>query len=170
MGRIRSGAIGLAVLSACVLISATTAAAAPFKVTKVFHYTGHQQRFKVPPGVRHIHVVAVGGHGGSAGNAAGGKPAKATADVRVHPGEVLYVEVGGNAQNAGPDTNPGFNGGGPASTVQGGNGGGASDVRTVSRPTFDSAQSLASRLLVAAGGGGAGGAGEFAFGGACGRG
>jgi hypothetical protein len=61
---------------------------------------------------------------------------------------VLYVEVGGQP----------FNGGGSGSGV-GGDGGGASDVRTVSigaEPSPGDKESLESRLLVAGGGGGGG--------------
>jgi len=171
MGRLTGAIVGTATVTLLLSVNTDGPVAAttpkPKKVTKVFHFTGHQQEFKVPLGVTRIHVVAIGGRGGSAGNAHGGlKVAKASADLRVRPRQLLYVEVGGNGQNAGPSTNPGFNGGGPAATIQGGNGGGASDVRTVSRPSFDTAQSLASRLIVAGGGGGAGGPGTFAFGGA----
>jgi hypothetical protein len=158
-------------LVCCALLSvaalAVTRRQGPRKIMKVFRYTGAQQKFIVPRGVRGIHVVVVGGRGGASGSAPGGQHvAKATADIPVRAGEVLFIEVGGNGGNAGPSGNPGFNGGGPAATTTAGNGGGASDVRTVSRPRFDSAQSLASRLIVAAGTGGAGGPGVFANGGA----
>lgn len=134
--------------------------------TLVFGYTGAQQTFVVPPGVTTVHVVAIGGRGGSADKSPGGTNlAKVGANLPVTPGQTLYIEVGGNGDNAGPSTNGGFNGGGPASTTDGGNGGGASDVRTVSRPPADSGPSLASRLIVAGGGGGAGGEGTFAEGG-----
>src|SRR5205085_2310437 len=61
------------------------------------------------------------------------------------PGQVLYVEVGGVP----------FNGGG--ASIEGGSGGGAPDVRTISmgaEPSPSDEASLDSRLLVAAGGGG----------------
>jgi hypothetical protein len=160
-------------------------------------YTGVEQSCIVPNGVSAVKVIAVGGRGGNVsepcaqGNncpfsnfgGQGGSGARVVAPyVAVHPGETLYIEVGGN----GEDTyyNPqlggtfdsqlgytagagGWNGGGagqlPSSVVGSGGGGGASDVQTVSCAVLcDPSQglglgvlvSLASRLVVAGGGGG----------------
>lgn len=117
-----------------------------------FSYTGGEQTFTVPAGVSSVHVVAVGGRGGGAAGA-GGAPAIVSASLAVAPGQVLFLEVGGNGNGKGTG---GFNGGGGAGSDAGG-GGGATDVRSASR----SAGLIPDdRLLVAGGGGGGGGAGE----------
>ncbi len=145
------GPVVAAVAVAVVMTVLVTAHAA---LAALFTYGGAEQTYTVPSGVTAVHVVAVGGTGGSGvwGDLTneGGAGGVVTADVPVSPGETLYVEVGGNGASGG------FNGGGASGdTPFAGNGGGASDVRTVSRTTPISA-SADSRLLVAAGGGGAG--------------
>jgi hypothetical protein len=67
-----------------------------------FSPTGSEQGLVVPAGVRSSHVVAVGGEGGSGDNKGGlgGLGAVATAELSVTPGELLYVEVGGNGGSA----------------------------------------------------------------------
>jgi hypothetical protein len=142
--------------------------------TAVFASTGLEQTFMVPAGVTSLHVVAVGGHGGkggpNAGGGAGGGGAVAAGDVSVTPGEPLYVEVAGNGsdENLAAQTptqgvggfNGGADGGGSSDAGQnGGGGGGASDVRTL--PASAGASSLASRLIIAAGGAGGGGGGVY---------
>jgi hypothetical protein len=148
-----------------------------------FGYTGAEQCYVVPAGVTEVAVVAVGAPGGAGygrypdvlsngqccNDAAAG--ARASGDVEVTPGQVLYVEVGGvggTGTVAGGGGAGGFNGGDGDGTVYaltGGGGGGASDVRTVSSCQVvedycvETPASLASRLLVAGGGGG-GGAGD----------
>ena len=115
--------------------------------TCAFASTGAEQTFTVPAGVTQVSVTAVGGSGGGFFNQAAG--AVVQTDLTVTPGDVLYVEVGGN--------DGGFNGpgaGGSGSCCNGWGGGGASDVRTSARADSGS---LASRLVVAGGGGGAGG-------------
>jgi hypothetical protein len=82
---------------------ATSASAA------VFPYTGAEQTYTVPPGVTLVHIAAVGGEGAASMNTfgvAGGFGATASEDLPVTPGQVLYVEVGGNGSTGG------FNGGG----------------------------------------------------------
>jgi hypothetical protein len=145
-------------------MAAPTNAAA---VTENFLPTGAEQTFTVPAGVTTVEVIAVGGRGGAGGGgtAPGGFGAVAIADVAVTPGEVLYVNVGGNGADGNAGGAGGFNGGGssgePAGS-RGGGGGGASDVRTISRTAGNS---LFSRLVVAGGGGGNGGSGVQAAGG-----
>lgn len=153
------GAIG-AVLAASALAASTSAAATPPTVTETFSYTGAEQSFTVPAGVRSIRVRAVGAAGEEGrsfdsplGNdAPGGDGAAVVGQLPVTPGEVLYVEV---AQNS--------IGGGGLAPEGGGAGGGASDVRTVPEASADT---LESRLLVAGGGGGGGGTFEEGSGGA----
>jgi hypothetical protein len=135
-----------------------------------FTFTGGEQTFTVPAGITTVQVVAIGAPGGGGANNAkfaGAFGAVAFAEVSVSPGQILYVEVGGPGDNAkvppGNGGAGGFNGGGSGGSSAiaplgngGGAGGGASDVRTVSM-TGDTATSLASRLVTAAGGGGSGG-------------
>jgi fibronectin-binding autotransporter adhesin len=120
-------------------------------VTCTFGLAG-EHPFAVPAGVSTVHVVAVGGRGGTAWASlpgVGGFGAVVSGDLTdLKAGEVLYAEVAGNGANGVVDT-----------TGSGGGGGGASDVRTVSCAGScpGSAASLDSRLIVAAGGGGGGG-------------
>jgi hypothetical protein len=114
-------------------------------------------------------LSAQGGEGGSEGSRA--HAAYTAAFLPVTAGQTFYVEVGAEGKYG--STEPTFGGGGPGGTPPPGNcfnrstnepcggslagsGGGASDLRTISRTQ---AGSLASRVLVAAGSGGSGGAG-----------
>jgi hypothetical protein len=145
-------------------LGATAVALAPaalaYTQSVPFTYTGSEQTFTVPDGVHSLHVVLVGGRGGSAdgpaGTDVGGFGALLGATLAVSPHDTLYVEVGGNGEAGGVDQGGqgSFNGGGEGGRAFGAAGGGASDVRTLSmEENFQS--SLASRLLVAGGGGGA---------------
>lgn len=168
--------LGLGAAGAAALIPADGAGAAT-PTTVTYSYTGAEQSFTVPAGVTQIAVVTTGAGGGtgladfSEAGGIGGLGTQATATLTVTPGETLYVEVGGPGA-AGVDSISGsaggFNGGG-ASLLGGGSGGGASDLRTCSILTVacrnGATNSLASRLLVAAGGAGGGGAGIAASGG-----
>jgi len=152
--------------------------------TCTFLPSGSEDTFEVPEGEFHygpypntIHVVATGAPGaeGYFGGTAG-RGAKVIGDLKVTPGDTLYVNVGGAPTHvAGKCFEPldtelsnvscigGFNGGGSSSSGEfggrgfGGGGGGASDVRTVATPSSgDQSESLNSRLIVAGGGGGSG--------------
>lgn len=159
---------------ALLLLAAVGQAGVAHAATVTFNSTGAEQRFSVPSGVTSIDVVAIGGRGGGSGGL-GGFGAVASATLAVTPGQVLYVDVGGNGEAGGnPDAFPvdmtfgkgGFNGGsdggGGGSPLLvlygsgGGGGGGASDVRALPRTP----PSLGARLVVAGGGGGAGSAGD----------
>jgi hypothetical protein len=137
------------------LALALCAAPAAAEPTTTFWYTGLEQAYVVPPGASEIHVRATGGAGGG-GNGGGpalppGRGAIVEGNVAVRPGQMLYVVVG----NSGGLPDGGFNGGGNGATRHAlllWDGGGASDVRTVS--SGQGAASLESRLIVAAGGGG----------------
>jgi hypothetical protein len=143
----------------------------------IFHYTGGEQTFVVPAGVTRIEVTAFGAAGGAATANAGDVPGSGAAEVygaelRVLPGETLYVEVGGRGRNGNAVPCPGiadckeapggFNGGGASVAIGGGNsgggGGGASDVQRQS--IRDGREAIFTRLVVAAGGGGTGGEGS----------
>jgi hypothetical protein len=130
-------------------------ATASAATTEVFKFTGAEQSFTVPSGVTTVHVVAIGGRGGKSGNA-GGAGAQVEGNLSVSPGQLLFVEVGGNGGTAFGENEAapgGFNGGGEGA----GGGGGASDVRLKPR---SAGLSPDTRLIVAAGGGGAGVFGE----------
>ena len=76
-----------------------------------FYYTGREQRFRVPAGVKSIGVVARGGGGANAtvaAGASGGRGGRVHAFIPVTPGEMLAIYVGGE----GSGMNGGFNGGG----------------------------------------------------------
>jgi hypothetical protein len=146
-------------VAAVALVPAAIAAPAPRggengSYGMAFTFTGGEQSFVVPEGIRTVHVRAIGGEGADAGTIQGGQGVEVQDDIPVEPGEVLYVEVGGSPSGA----TGGFNGGGNAGTgaLAGGGGGGASDVRLEPRANAGSALS---RLVVAPGGGGAGATG-----------
>ena len=115
-------------------------------VTATYFYNAAQQTFTVPAGVTAVTISAIGAAGESVGTGDGGFGASVFSTVGVIPGQTLYVEVGGTGAVGG------FNGGAAGAGLAG-DGGGASDVRTISRTL---AGTLASRLVVAGGGGGAG--------------
>ncbi len=152
-----------AMLAAGALACTSATAATPPTMTATFSSNGAEQTFKVPTGVSSIRVNAIGEAGESAFrniggvDGTGGAGADVVGQLPVSAGETLYVEVAA----------PGFNGGGYGGDAFieggfGGNGGGASDVRTVPAAEPDS---LESRLLVAAGGGGGGGVTQDGVGG-----
>src|SRR3954470_12897753 len=132
-------------------LAATLFPAAAAADTATFGPTGGEQSFVVPPGVKQVFMVATGGAGGGPlTGLTGGRALIAAGAVPVARGEVLYVEVGG------PGGLPagGFNGGGDGASRNGlsaWGGGGATDLRLVSRALPGS---LGSRLLVSPGGGG----------------
>ncbi len=163
--RSRDSARATRLTAAAILIGVALAAAWPVAspagavTTATFLYTGAQQKFVVPAGVRSVHVLAVGGRGGN-GVAPGGASAEVSGDLEVFPGQTLYVEVGGTGTEASSATIArAFNGGDYGGQGTAG-GGGASDVRLKPRPEPDTPASLFSRLIVAGGGGGGGAARE----------
>jgi hypothetical protein len=117
-------------------------------LSETFTYTGGEQSFEVPAGVSAVNVVLVGGHGGSSSRP-GGRGALVRGALKVVPGQILYVEVGGNGPSNGIYGSGGFNGGGEGA----GGGAGASDLRTSPRA---SGLFPEPRLVVAGGGGGGG--------------
>jgi hypothetical protein len=154
-------AVAAAVAGCCALLGASQARAEAV----TFLPTGGEQSFTVPPGVTSIHVIAIGGKGGdgvpsgsSAPGGSGGYGAMVSADLAVTPGQILYVEVGGNGADGAQGGAGGFNGGGGGNADTGigyfgGGGGGASDIRLAPRAA---GTSLGLRLITAAGGGGGG--------------
>src|SRR5580700_7705091 len=152
-----------ALLSGCVSGSSMPIAAdstingtSGLKHHQTFGYTGNRQTFVVPTGVTRLSVVARGAQRGGQraprSDSPSGFPGRIFAVIRVHPGDKLYVFVGGSPGSSGQGG--GFNGGGVGGTAGSGSGvghggGGASDVR-------ERSDSLNDRIIVAAGGGGAG--------------
>jgi hypothetical protein len=116
----------------------------------VFKFTGGEQLFKVPAGVRRLRVVARGA-GGLALNSLyyyGGRGGRVVAEIPVIPDEQLAVFVGGTTKNV----KGGYNGGGAGNysgDQESYGGGGASDVR-------EGGDTLRDRIVVAGGGGGLG--------------
>ena len=129
--------------------SSVPPSAVTFASSGASHYT-------VPPGVRVVNIVAVGGNGGQASSAPGSEsPQGASLSVflPVSPGEKLLIDVGANGTAGGPAAVGGGGAGGGGGSYPSGSGGGASDIRT--------STSLASRLIVAAGAGGDPGGGNI---------
>src|SRR5579871_354507 len=135
---------------------------------QTFGYTGKEQTFKVPAGVKMITVDArgAGGGGAPASGHHGGWGGRVTAELPVTSGESLAVFVGGSPDGAAG----GYNGGGKGirHMVSGGyttsyGGGGATDIR-------ENGRSLKDRVLVAGGGGGLGDGGALGVGGSGGSG
>jgi len=122
-------------------------------------YTGGQQFFVAPDGVRAIDVTATGGNGGDKGSIQGGRPATVSGRMSVTPNQELFLVVGQDGGTGiGAAYQGGFNGGGTGgmnslASAYGAGGGGATDIRTKS--LFEEG-TLESRIVVAAGGGGAG--------------
>jgi hypothetical protein len=149
----RSSFIAVTIASLVAALAPVAPALAAGPVDVVFSFTGAEQSWTVPSGVTTIHVHLIGGKGASGGGYPGGVAHDVSGDLVVTPGSTIYVEVGG----AGIGPTPGFNGGG-ARGIDGNlgtaaAGGGASDIRTISRSMSGT---LDSRLIVAGGGGGAG--------------
>ena len=97
--------------------AAVVAPAAARADVVTFLPTGAEQTFAVPAGVTSVHAIAVAGKGGAGGTGgapggAGGFGALVSADLAVTPGQVLYIEVGGNGSTGSTSASAGFNGGG----------------------------------------------------------
>ena len=121
---------------------------------ETFSYIGSQATFTVPNGVTAITVIAYGAQSGVGEKGASAKGGQINTTLTVTPGQILYVNVGGQGANNNAGATAGWNGGGqggPAGcgNYGGGGGGGASDVRT-------GGTGLGNRVIVAGGAGGGG--------------
>ena len=130
---------------------------------RTFDYVGQVQYFKVPRDQTHLTFVADGATGGfwqTSGSASGigGQGGQLEATIRVKPGELLVIVVGGTPSLYDIERGyGGYNGGGSGGFGNygcgsscdnfGGGGGGASDIR-------EGGSALSNRVLVAGGGGG----------------
>ncbi len=142
------------------------AAGADPSIRVTFHYTGGVQTWTVPVGVTRASFDVYGAEGGGSPLYGilpiikGGKGGFASAKIKVTPGEVIHIFVGGKGGDGGELTREsppeqsrgGFNGGGNArgnaiGGAGGGGGGGASDVRV-------GGTHVSNRVIVAGGGGG----------------
>ena len=122
-----------------------------------FDYTGSEQTFTVPCS-GYYKLETWGAQGGNEG----GKGAYTSGIITLHSQTNMYVYVGGTGSvspaGIAQNTSGGYNGGG---STQGqdccdrsfGSGGGATDIRLTSG-AWNNQKSLASRIMVAAGGGG----------------
>ncbi len=135
-------------------MSVTTSSDCPAHGSLTFIYAHGPQTFTVPSCVSSVTIAAYGAQGNSSSMASwpGGLGGYATGTLSVSPDSNLYVYVGGQS---------GYNGGG-AGTLNGGNGGGESDVR-IGGTAF-------SNWVIVAGGGGGGSTNGQAPGGAGGNG
>lgn len=144
--------LGRVFMRPAVLALAGLLTAVPSAGAATFTFSSGEQTYAVPRGVFHVRITAIGAPGGGPPSGlTGGHGAVATATLRVAPRQVLFVEVGG----AGSQPAGGFNGGGSGGARSGLSvfgGGGATDVRSLSRRL--GLLSLLSRRIVAAGGGG----------------
>lgn len=156
----------LALVGAWLTAVVAAPAALAVQITHTYNYSGEVRNWTVPAGVHLAHFDVRGAQGG--GNSvfglpiiSGGEGGRTVAEVRVFPGEVIHIFVGGKGGDGGTCTNNrpsdgqsggGFNGGGPGGGCNhggsgGGGGGGASDVRA-------DGMGLSNRIIVAGGGGG----------------
>lgn len=121
----------------------------------IFEYTGSYQEYKVPNNGEYL-IELWGAQGGNYSKSIqGGKGAYTRGIINLSSSQTLYFYVGSQptTKDAG-----GYNGGGRAAYINTNDytgGGGATDVRIVSG-VWNNAESLKSRIMVAAGGGGSG--------------
>lgn len=120
--------------------------------TFTFPFTGSFSSLPIPCGVDSVFIQAWGAQGGNGNSGAnnspggnGGRGGYVEGYLHVTPGDLLFVNVGG--QGTAPAG--GFNGGGTGGSQNAGGGGGASDVRLNGNTPAD-------RVVVAGGGGGGG--------------
>jgi hypothetical protein len=146
----------LAITGALSWMAGTAAAALPSQCSQAgtvdtcTFTTSGETAFTVPQNVNSIAATVVGKQGGSSlSGTPGGDGAVAAGTMTVTPGQLLYLEVGVLGGSAGRDNG----------IIDGGAGGGESDVRTCSSTgsaPCAAGSTLASRLLVGGGGGGGG--------------
>lgn len=169
LARFRSAVPLLALVGAWLTPVAAPPTALGAQGSVIFNYTGRMQTWTVPAGVHRAFFDVRGAQGG--GNDVfllpiiqGGKGGRTLAEVRVVPGEVIHIFVGGKGGDGGTcpnravtppspeESRGGFNGGGNGGGCGhggsgGGGGGGASDIRV-------DGTHLANRIIIAGGGGG----------------
>ena len=172
LSRFRPGMLVLALVGTWLTPFAAPPAALAAQLSHIFNYTGAMHNWTVPAGVHLAHFDVRGAQGGAEDifgiNAIpGGKGGRTVAEVRVVPGEVIHIFVGGKGGDGTTCPNRtvtppspeisrgGFNGGGNGGGCRfggsgGGGGGGASDIRV-------EGTHVSNRIIVAGGGGGSSG-------------
>lgn len=122
-------------------------------IVQTFTYTGATQTFVVPSGcINTMSITLGGGNGGyTNGGWSPGYGGRMVVAFTPTPGQLLYLNVGGNGTGKLGGYNGGGNGGDGISS-SGGGGGGATDIRI-------GGNTLTNRIVVAGGGGGCGGSG-----------
>ena len=128
-----------------------------------FGFTGAEQTFTVPAGITELTLEVWGAQGGQGGPTnMGGRGGYSTGTITVEPGDVLYVNVGGEGEGStettmGGTCAGGYNGGGIGYSnnngVRGG-GGGATHIATASGLLQNLSSNQSAVLIVAGGGGG----------------
>ncbi len=126
-----------------------------------YSYTGNYQEFTAPiDGIYNIQLWGAQGGQGIGGDGGyhvydGPVGAYTSGNIKLNKDETIYIYVGQKGKRYNTSSNGGWNGGGNSkvgnSGYDGGGGGGATDVRLVSG-AWNNADSLRSRLMVAAGG------------------
>ena len=123
----------------------------------LFEYTGDYQTFIVPVTGKYK-IETWGAQGGNYDETLfGGKGAYTSGNIKLVKGEKIYIYVGGQPSSLSTNLNGGYNGGGnvPSGKDKDGRaGGGSTDIRLLPG-SWDDSKSLASRIMVSAGGGGA---------------
>ena len=106
LSRFRSGVLVLALVGAWLTPVAAPPAALAAQITHIFNYTGAMHNWTVPAGVHQAHFDVRGAQGG--GNdvfgipvISGGKGGRTVAEIRVIPGEVIHIFVGGKGGDGG---------------------------------------------------------------------
>jgi len=124
-----------------------------------FDYKYGHQTFEVPTtGTYKVELWGAQGNTPKNHRSLGGKGAYTSGTIELTKGEKLYVYVGEYREDREPSFNAGTTGGSGNDTVNGGStngygGGGATDIR-LEKGSWNLSTSLASRIMVAAGGGG----------------
>ncbi len=122
------------------------------EIRREFAYTGYQQSITLAAG--QYKMECWGARGGGGYNT-GGYGGYAKGELTLNSGETFYIHVGQKGKIATATTYGGGGGGGVSNKGwgNGGQGGGATDIRTVNSSWSD-ATGLRSRIMVAGGGGG----------------
>ncbi len=124
-----------------------------------FSYIGKSQEYTIPKtGTYKIEAWgAQGGNNTRNNDSLGGKGGYTSGNIQLNKDTKIYFYVGSQGESQSNSSSPkgGYNGGGNAvdTSNQSTGGGGATDIRLISG-TFDSFESLKSRIMVAGGGGG----------------
>ena len=121
-----------------------------------YSYSGRCVQFTMPITGK-AYMECWGASGGS-GMSSYGRGAYVAGSISLESQDAMYVVIGQQGSNGGQTAT--WNGGGPMTneTANDGSGGGATDIRlsaTAGSTTWNGAESLKSRIMVAAGGGGA---------------